>query len=202
MSKEVLSRAVDAAASRQDWDALLDAMERDPALKANWSRSWQLRDACTGVAVSKGNCSFAAGVMSAIAQQDEAAPSKVVALPVTAAARPAALPVRKPARSWKTLVPVSAAAGALAAALLFGINKSPSPSQPLAAAAPVQVASVPQAGWRAASEQPGQAPDADTNALLDSYLMEHSNSVARQDVGGALAGARFAVQAASYQPGE
>ena len=57
--------------------------------------------------------------------------------------------------------------------------------------------------WNAsANSAQVQSPDADTEALLDSYLMEHSNSVASQDVGGALAGARFAVQSASYQPGE
>ena len=118
---------------------------------------------------------------------------------------------RRSARSWKTWVPVSAAAGALAAALLFGVGRlTPAGNAPATLAALTIPATSPATSpastkpvrWTAGDDGKGAAPDADTAALLDSYLVEHSNTVAQHDVGGPLAGARFAVQTAAYRAGE
>jgi negative regulator of sigma E activity len=220
MSKEVLSNALDNAASRADWDALLDAMARDDSLKQEWSRSCQARDALAGVNTRAKAEAFTAGVMAAIFAEEATAGvahPKVVALPSMRARAEPARPKLQPApraRTWKTWVPVSAAAGALGAVLIFGADRPAfAPANPVAAtanattqAAPVQVAQLSSQSWQPAAapesnSAPG-SPDSDTAALLDDYLVQHSNSTAQQNVSGALHSARFAVQSASYQAGE
>ena len=206
MPKTILSAALDDAASRQEWDELLAALDADPALKRCWSQHWEWRAARDGVVVKKGSCDFAAGVMAAIAQAEQApVQSKVVALPVRPV--PAVAPARTAtpiasSRNWKTWVPVSAAAGALAAALLFGTGRGQAPTTVAAVPAASSVAAVqsnivPVAQhWVSGESNTASAPDAETAALLDSYLVEHSSHQ-----GGTLGNARFAVQTASFQTG-
>lgn len=218
MSKELLSNALDDAASRADWDALLDAMDRDAGLKQEWSRNCQARDALAGVKTPAQAEAFTAGVMAAIFAEDASAAvahPKVVALPRKRAVAEPIKPKIQPApraRAWKTWVPVSAAAGALGAVLLFGVDRpalAPASSAATAAAiqaAPMQVAALSSQTWQPTSAQDDSStpsgPDSDTAALLDDYLVQHSNSTAQQNVSGALHSARFAVQSASYQAGE
>ncbi len=199
MPKQILSAAVDNAATRIEWEDLLDEVARNPALKKSWSHIWEWRAARDGIAVTKGSCEFAAGVMAAIHASEQApAASNVLALPLSRSE-----PVPR-ARTWKTWVPVSAAAGALAAALMFGTGKpvAGTASLTVASQALPGVAMVPVSAraqhWVAGDAQTGTAPDAATAALLDSYLVEHSS----HEVAGTLAGARFAVQTASFQTGE
>jgi len=219
MSKELLSNALDDAASRADWDALLDAMERDASLKQEWSRNCQARDALAGVKTPAQAEAFTAGVMAAIFAEDASAAvahPKVVALPRKRAVAEPIKPKIQPApraRAWKTWVPVSAAAGALGAVLLFGVDRpalAPTSAAATTAAAiqaaPMQVAALSSQTWQPTSAQDDSStpsgPDSDTAALLDDYLVQHSNSTAQQNVSGALHSARFAVQSASYQAGE
>lgn len=189
MSKELLSAAVDDAATAQDWDRLLDAMQRDPTLKDDWSRICQARDARESVAVGRAGNAFCAGVMAALETPSLA--SRVVDLGLARdARRPAQPPTRAPVRlSWRSLVPLSAAAGIAAAVLLLG-----RPLTDKLAPAGIQTVAV------KASEEP--MPEVDpasaSGLALNDYLIEHSNTLADRDMGGSLAGARFAIRTASY----
>lgn len=193
MSKQVLSAAVDAAATEAEWDALLEAAARDPAIKAEWSRIWALRDVRDNVALAAGD-DFCSGVMAAIANE-KPLPSTVVQMPLRQAAPPPARRAR-PARTWRTLVPLSAAAGVVAAVLvvggLRGIETDNSPA--LTASSTAVVATTP------VSFNPEALPDDAKAAILNAYLIEHSNSIAERSMGGALANARFAARTADYRP--
>lgn len=174
MSKEVLFAAIDDAASAAEWDALLDALEHDPALKTEWSRAWAARDAREGVQI-KAAPDFCGSVMAAIASEPQA--GNVVPLPSRRASR-------VPSLNWQTLVPLSAAAGVVAAVLLVG---GVTPQTPPAASL-------------ASAESSAALPDAAKAAILDAYLMEHSNSLAERSMGSTLANARFAVRSANFRP--
>lgn len=198
MSKEVLSVAVDNAATAAEWDALLEAVGRDPEITAEWSRLWEWRDARDGVTVTSG-MDFCSGVMAAIARE-KPLPSNVVSMPQRSAPQPAAR-TQKVARSWRTLVPLSAAAGVVAAVLVVGGYQSLSTE----GAAPPQIASSNEILATtpvsfAASERVGTQQDAAKSAILNAYLMEHSNSLAERSMGGTLANARFAARTADYRP--
>lgn len=192
MSNPVLSAAVDNAATEAEWDALLEAMASDPGLKAEWSRSCAARDARDGVAMMAGR-DFCGSVMAAIAQE---APLSSNVLPLRRAQPAAAVVSRPRLRSWRTLVPLSAAAGVVAAVLTVGALRAPnagfaasSAASPLATTA---VSFAPEA--EATQADDGKA------AILNAYLMEHSNSLAERSMGGTLANARFASRTADYRP--
>jgi len=157
MSKEVLSAAVDNAATEAEWDALLHSMERDPALKAEWSRIWESRDAHEAVTLSL-RPDFCSGVMAAIANEVPL-PSNVVAMPARPSVSPAAQPVRT-ARSWRTLIPLSAAAGVVAAVLVVGGLRSLSSREEVAVQESQSVGPI----------SPASAP------ILDEYMIVHSSS--------------------------
>lgn len=193
MSKHLLSAAVDAAATDLEWDALLAAVEQDTEVKGEWSRIWQWRDARDGVTLAAG-ADFCSGVMAAIAA-DKPLPSTVVTLPTRTVAAPVSN--ARVARSWRTLVPLSAAAGVVAAVLFVGGLRSPSvdtlSSQVTVSGGALVTTPV--------SFTPSQdTPDAAKAAILNAYLMEHSNSLAERSMGGTLANARFASRTADYRP--
>lgn len=182
MSREVLSAAVDDAATAAEWDALLEAMDRDPELKAEWSRLWAQRDARQGVQLQNRPLDLSAAVMAAL--QKEPAPSgKVVDL----AGRRAERRPAPPRRYLRALVPLSAAAGVAAAAVFVGRPLSPVPV--------IDVAAVQPAPPEAGQVQPITATSA---AALNDYLMEHSSTVAERSMGGAISSARFVVQTTAY----
>lgn len=195
MSREALSAAVDNAATSAELDALLDALERDPALMEEWSRTWAWRDARDGVQQRPGG-DICAGVMSAI--RAEPLPSeKVVDLAGRRAER------RAPRLDWRTLVPLSAAAGMAAAVLFFGRPFDPAPAAAVVAAAPAEtvVADAGAAGWNTAERGSGgsvRPMDAASAEVLNSYLMEHSNTLAERSMGGSISNARFVVHTAGY----
>ena len=183
MPKQVLSAAVDAAATEAEWDALMEAVEHDPAIKAEWSRIWEMRDARDGVALA-GSSDFCSGVMAAIANE-KPLPSTVVQMPSRAAPQPLARPARL-ARSWRTLVPLSAAAGVVAAVLVVGGYRGLAPESgltPQVASATVPVASTPVA-----------LADEGRKAILNDYIVEHSNLLTERNMGGTFASARLVVR--------
>lgn len=191
MSRETLSAAVDNAATSEEWDVLLDALDRDPVLQKEWSRIWAQRDARSGVRIQAG-VDLCAGVMAAVHAEPQAS-AKVVDL----AARRADRTV--PKLGWRTLVPLSAAAGMAAAVLLVGrpFDTAPAPAVAASAALATVVADAAPAGWSTAggSEQPVNAASAE---VLNSYLMEHSNTLAERSMGGSISNARFVVHTAGY----
>lgn len=186
MSKEVLFAAVDNAATAAEWDVLLDGLESDPALKAEWSRVWGWRDANDGVQIKAAD-SFCSGVMAAIAAEPQVR-SNVVSMAARRTSR-----LSKPALNWRTLVPLSAAAGVVAAVLFVGGLRT-GPTEPAA----VVALSVPSAPTT--PTEVDVLPDAAKVAILNAYLMEHSNSLAERSMGGTLANARFAARTADYRP--
>ncbi|MDO9451606.1 MAG: hypothetical protein Q7J29_01970 [Stagnimonas sp.] len=198
MSNQLLSAAVDAAATEAEWDALIESVENDPELKAEWSRVWQWRDARDGVTLAAGD-DFCSGVMAAIANE-KPLPSTVVTMP-----RRAATVAARPARSWRTLVPLSAAAGVVAAVLFVGGLRGPA-SNNGSDLATSQVASSGQmlattpVSFSSAESGGDALPDDAKAAILNAYLMEHSNSLAERSMGGTLANARFAARTADYRP--
>ncbi|MES2684204.1 MAG: RseA family anti-sigma factor [Pseudomonadota bacterium] len=179
MPKQVLSAAVDAAATEAEWDALMEAVENDPAIKAEWSRIWEMRDARDGVALA-GSSDFCSGVMAAIASE-KPLPSTVVQMPARAATRPAAV-----ARSWRTLVPLSAAAGVVAAVLVVGGYRGLSTENAL----PQQTASNPAP----LVTTPMVLADEGRAAILNDYIVEHSNLLTERNMGGTFASARLVVR--------
>lgn len=195
MSKQLLSAAVDAAASEAEWDALLLALDQDPELHAEWNRTWEWRDVRDGVKL-KASSDFCSGVMAAIAS-DQPLASNVVDL----GARRAAVATTKPApqRNWRTLVPLSAAAGVVAAVLVVGglrsLDGEPKPAVTAAIEASPEASTVALNTAEAAA-----SPDDAKAAILNAYLMEHSNSLADRSMGGTLANARFAARTANYRP--
>lgn len=194
MSKQVLSAAVDAAATAAEWETLLAAVDSDPEIKAEWSRIWEWRDARDGVAVSAGS-DFCSGVMAAIANE-KPLPSNVVAMP-SRVAQPIAA---QSARSWRTLVPLSAAAGIVAAVLFVGgLQKGSTPDEPVLSASNAPLLAATPVNYITA-ENETTLPDAAKAAILNAYLMEHSNSLAERSMGGTLANARFAARTADYRP--
>lgn len=195
MSKQLLSAAVDAAASEAEWDALLLAVEQDPEMTSEWSRIWEWRDVRDGVKLSADN-DFCSGVMAAIATE-QPLPSNVIEFGsrrATAAVRPAAR------RNWRTLVPLSAAAGVVAAVLVVGGLRGTGSdnAQPLAVAATTPA--LPVGSTVALNAENLALPDDAKAAILNAYLMEHSNSLADRSMGGTLANARFAARTANYRP--
>lgn len=202
MSREVLSAAVDNAATAAEWDGLLEAMDRDPALKAEWSRLWEARDAREGVALGLAGDGFCAGVMSALQQEQQEVVDhpKLVRLdsrrPLPASPKPAARP------TWRSLVPLSAAAGVAAAVLFFGQPLSRDASTEVVAAVTpaVPAADVAAVRWSApeANGDGGRALDAASAEVLNSYIMEHSNTLAERSMGGAISNARFVVNTTGY----
>ena len=193
MSKQVLSAAVDAAATNLEWDALLAAVEQDPEVKAEWSRIWEWRDARDGVALAA-STDFCGGVMAAIAA-DKPLSSTVVSLPKRAVALAATKP--RAARSWRTLVPLSAAAGVVAAVLFVGGLRGPSIDTPSSQVTASNGAAVATPVSFTSNQD---VPDEAKAAILNAYLMEHSNSLAERSMGGTLANARFAARTADYRP--
>ena len=103
------------------------------------------------------------------------------------------------ARSWRTLVPLSAAAGVVAAVLFVGGLRGPASDT---IASPVSASSG-AVVTMPVSFNPAEGiavSDAAKAAILNAYLMEHSNSLAERSMGGTLANARFAARTADYRP--
>lgn len=196
MSQESLSALLDGECRPEELDRLLDDMERDPALKAQFSRLCLARDAAEGTRVTREQRCICAGVMAGIDAAPQDASPKVVELVRPRAARPS--------WSWKPLAGLAAAAAFGAVAVLVAVPNSPLDSAGTPGVAPavsIPAASVPLPSARrprnlqpvAASAEQWQQDD------LRNYLIEHSNSADR-GVGGTLSYARFAAHTAEYRP--
>lgn len=210
MSRELLSAAVDNAATAAEWEQLLAAVDRDPELMSEWSRIWQCRDAQAGVALAASVQHFCTGVMAALVEPEVMGGNVVALASRGSTARVSDAPSTRPrASAWRSLVPLSAAAGVVAAVLFFG--------RPLLltdAPATVAVLSSPIASQDANATETASAPAAvavndDSNLqsldpasmqVLNGYLMEHSNALAERSMGGAISNARFAARTADYRP--
>jgi negative regulator of sigma E activity len=109
-------------------------------------------------------------------------------------------PVARP--RWRSLVPLSAAAGIAAAVLFFGqpLSRQAEPQAVAAVAPAVQASDVAEVRW-SAPERSGDASqplNAASAEVLNGYLMEHSNTLAERSMGGAISNARFVVNTTGY----
>lgn len=178
MSQEHLSALLDGECSDHDLDRLLDEMERNPALKDDWSRMCRNRELAAGTRIKAELPCICTGVMSSLDTQPQAsAHPKVVELAS-----------RRQNPVWKPLVGLAVAASVAVIALLAGLNFTSSGTAPGIEATQPQTYS-----QQVASSQPVVDED------LDNYLIEHNNSLAEQGMGGTLRYARFAAHTAAYR---
>jgi negative regulator of sigma E activity len=187
MIQETLSALHDGECSDRELDALLDALERRPELKAGWSRMQIAREAWHSVRVSR--IDICAAVMAGLDADPKAARPKVVAL----ASR------RRP-KPWRAAAGLAIAASVAALAVTLGINfGSVGSSAVLGTAANDSPTAAPRASAirdvalvSGADEAAGAVPAAQMDDDLRNYMIEHSNSLADRGLGGALSYARFA----------
>lgn len=174
MNRESLSALFDGECSGAELDRLLDRLDREPALKAEWGRLCLARDV-RATTVRNARPDFAAGVMAAIAAET---------------ARPRATVIRFPQRVWRATQPLVgyALAASIGAFAVFGVMAPSSdgdtaevPSQFAQLAEPYTVAQATEA------EDP-----------VNSYLMDHS-ARSRAGMGGSLGYARVAAHRAVYR---
>lgn len=202
MVKDSLSALLDGECSAKELDQLLDELDRSPELAQQWSRLCLAREAAEGTRVAADQPCICSGVMSQLDDQP-AHPTKVVEL---AARRRARFPVQFPriAAYWKPAVGFAAAASMGAAAVLL---VQPAAERTLPGVDANGFTSGQLAGWVPAGSselalQPVASLDRDDAhaEMLQQYLMDHSNAIAGDGVGGTLRYARFAAHTAEYQP--
>lgn len=185
MPKDSLSALLDGECSGPELDRLLDELARSPELAQQWSRLCLAREARKGTQVRADQPCICAGVMD---QLDAVPVGNVVDLAVHRASRPAMT------RAWKPLVGFAAAASMGAAAVYFvQPNYEPlrSSGSNLASAWNQDVAVAPRVV---------SSGDEAYAQMLSEYLMDHSNAIANEGMGGTLRYARFAAHTAEYRP--
>lgn len=214
MSNESLSALLDGEVSSVELDRILSEMERSPETAERWSRLCRQRDAQEGVRIIKGQTCICSGVMAGL----DASPEAVVATPkvVELASRRRISP-----QVWKPLAGFAAAASVAAVAVLVVRPDSEAPglvsssqrssgdltpainvSNPI----PMPTLSHPGRGYQyqTVSVSPrelqnwAQNEDGQTTQLRD-FLVDHSNAIAAQGIGGTLRYARFDAHTAQYQ---
>lgn len=198
MVHESLSALLDGECNAEDLDRLLDAAERDPALKAAWSRMCQTRELRDGTRIGRGQPCIAAAVMAGLDQPDLAASPKVV---------PLSAPPRKRI-DWKTWSGWAVAASVAMVAVTLNLgNKTSDPVSSMEAGAGGSF--VPQVSSPVSAPLPTvRARNLQTVSLsadeqvvdedLRDYLIEHSNALADRGMGGTLSYARFAAHPAVF----
>ncbi len=175
MNRQALSALFDGECKGAELDLLLDELERDPALRSEWSRLCVARESLHGKA-RRSDEALVRNVMAAIAR-DAAAPA------------PRA---RKPL-SWTWMRPLAAysmAAAVGAVAVLSVLSQQRS-------VVPVQSVGV------ASSQDDGNEPVrqvAMADAQLSRYLNDYNRTRAQQGMGGSLGYARVAARNAVFHP--
>ena len=201
MVKDSLSALLDGECSAKELDQLLDELDRSPELAEQWSRLCLAREAAEGTRVAAEQPCICAGVMSQLDEQPAAHPKGID----LAARRLARFPTQFPriAAYWKPAVGFAAAASMGAAAVLL---VQPAADRTLPGVDANGFTSGQLAGWVPAGSSGALQPVAsldrdDAHAeMLQQYLMDHSNAIAGDGVGGTLRYARFAAHTAEYQP--
>ncbi len=171
MTDETLSALLDEECSPAELDHLLEAMEREPALKARYSRMCLVRDSLHGGGAKSVHSDFSARVLAALDQE-----------PVSTV-----VPFRtRRYIVWQPLAGLAAAAAlAAVAVLLLRPESSLAPDTRQAAVAqPAQSADKADRHWTEL--------DADKARQLNDYLIAYSRSRAEQGVGGTLSLVRYA----------
>lgn len=195
MSQESLSALLDGECSAAELDRLLDQMDRDPALKAAYSRLCQAREVGEGTRITKGQPCICADVMSRVASEPMAAVSaKVTDLDAR----------RRWAPAFRTWGGMAAAASVAVVAVLVAMpalkpvqtgntaSLAPEVSAPVNFVPASVPLSRPSRYQRAVALTPEQAEQFEE---LNSLMLTHNSSIAEQGVGGTLRYARAAAHA-------
>ena len=172
--KESLSVLLDGECSAAELDRVLAEMERDPALRAQFSRQCLARDSRMGTRIRSADLDFADRVLAAL--QDEPA----VVVPFGDRVR------RMP---WRAAVSLAAAAALGAVAVLVVRPQASGPAMPAYPGAAVQTAA-------SAESEPAEMQFAELRGeharQLRNYVMAYSQSRSQQGVGSTLGYARYA----------
>lgn len=186
MTDEALSALLDGECSPVELDRVLEAMERDPALKARYSRMCLARDTLRSGSAKPVPASFAAGVLAALDQQ----PASTV-VPFRAR-RLAGLDW---VRLWQPMAGLAAAATLAAVAVLVLRPESAlvPESQDVAGASSAQVPA-------AKDDRHWTELDAANARQLNDYLTAYNRSRAEQGVAGTLNHARYEAHPAGTAP--
>jgi negative regulator of sigma E activity len=188
MSQDSLSALLDGECSGPELDRLLDELERSPELGRQWSRLCMAKEAQAGTRIAAEQPCICADVMARLDVAPAAADAKVVDLAVHKAGKVARRPL---AAYWKPAVGFAAAASMGAAAVML---IQPQSEQRYVSAGSVATLVAPDRNLRTVSAQDAAHAD-----MLREYLMDHSNAVADEGVGGTLRYARFAAHTAEPQ---
>lgn len=189
MMQETLSALLDGECTPAELDRLLDEMDRDPTLKARYSRMILARDARQNTRVRSAEIDFSAAVMAALDTEPEHKDSsKVLTFQ------------RRSPNFWRPLAGLALAAGMGAVAVL-AIRPQ---TAPLPAALPLSTQQAPAETLSAEAVEVANhrwpRPDEDNAEQLNNYLIAYSQSRAQQGMGGTLGYARFAAHTAEYRP--
>ena len=200
MPQESLSALLDGECTGPELDRLLEELERSPELGAQWSRLCMVREARAGTRIGTEQPCICADVMSRLDAAPATADAKVVDLAVHRARVVGAARRPRMATFWKPAIGFAAAASVGAAAVMFlqpqnGGLADPGPGLAPAGLATAVAPSDPNLRTVAATSD---ADDAHARMLRE-YLMDHSNAIADEGVGGTLRYARFAAHTAEYR---
>jgi negative regulator of sigma E activity len=192
MPQDSLSALLDGECSSAELDRLLDELDRSPELGAQWSRLCLAREAGIGTRVAKQQPCICADVMGKLDAIPAVANAKVVDLAVHKANRRSRM-----ASIWKPAIGFAAAASVGAAAVMF-IQPQNSPAGGGRDLRVIPAGTV--ASWSQTPELRTVATTDDAHSqMLREYLMDHSNAIADEGVGGTLRYARFAAHTAEYR---
>lgn len=181
MNRESLSALLDGECRGAELDQLLDALDREPSLKAEWSRLCVARSALHRKATVTDEA-LVRNVMAGIAREPVAAPVPRVPAPSWNWLRPLAGPL--------TGYALAAIAGAVAVLSLVATQKPDVRPPQSAALAEYQLA---------ANTEPDSRQHSITDAQLNSYLRDYNRNRAGQGMSRSLGYARYAAHDAVYQ---
>lgn len=192
MPQDSLSALLDGECTGAELDRLLDELDRSPELGQQWSRLCLARESRTGTRIAGRQPCICTEVMSRL----DATPAPVDAKVVDLAAHKASRRTRI-ISLWKPAVGFAAAASVGAAAVMF-VQPQTGPSPGSGGAGSVQAGTV--ASWSQTPELRAVSTADDAHSrMLREYLMDHSNAIADEGVGGTLRYARFAAHTAEYR---
>lgn len=186
---ESISALLDGECSPSELEQLLDQMERDPALREEFSRQCLARDSRMGTKVRSAKLDFSSRVIAALHNEQPGA----VVLPFAARIRQV---------PWKAATGLAAAAAIGAMAVLaLKPEGAPDGGLPVATTSPMasSAAAVPVAASPAVA---GIAGDEVTRQQLQNYLRAYSQAREQQYLRSTLGYARYAAYADGPRPAE
>lgn len=189
---ESISALLDGECSPSELERLLGEMERDPALREQFSRQCLARDSRMGTKVRAAKLDFSSGVLAALHDEQPGA----VVVPFAARARQV---------PWKAASGFAAAAAIGAMAVLALKPEAPvgAPAGlPVATTSPIASSAVAVPVSTNAAPAAAIAQDDVTRRQLQNYLRAYSQSGGQQHLRSMLGYARYAAYSEAPRPAE